>query len=219
MATLCHTRACPVRWLHSAYSPLWLETYFLFKSTRSIPYSKYYYVALCFHKLSRFLCLDKFTSKSTSGRQLHPQKGPCILSTGSLCSFATMNLGENGCHCCITYPTVFPGGACTSSWGRGCGRTVWFVVIASVKRVLKHFLNSIVNQNHLEHCHFIGTNWTCLKAAPRTSCKQQGKKQDMHLSGLVTVMISCPKLSRTWMVKERTGPQHCRLRQSFSSTA
>lgn len=52
-----------------------------------------------------------------------------------------------------------------------------------------------------------------------TSCRQQGKKQDMHLSGLVTVMTSCPKLSRMWMLKGRRGPQHCRFRQSFSSTA
>lgn len=81
-----------------------------------------YHVLLCFHRFNGFLCLDKLTSKSTSGRQLHPQKGPWIFSTGSLCSFATMNLGENGCHCCITYPTVLPGGACTSSWGGNHGR-------------------------------------------------------------------------------------------------
>lgn len=76
----------------------------------------------CFHKFNGSLCLDKPTSKSTSGRQLHPQKGPWIFSTGSVCSFAMMNLGENGCHCCATYPTVLPGGACTSSWVRDCGR-------------------------------------------------------------------------------------------------
>ncbi|TNN88345.1 hypothetical protein EYF80_001561 [Liparis tanakae] len=58
---------------------------------------------------------DKPTSKSTSGRQLHPQKGPLIFSTGSECSLETMNLGENGCHCCLTNPTVLPGGDCTSS--------------------------------------------------------------------------------------------------------
>lgn len=74
-----------------------------------------YRVVLCFRKFNGFLCLDKPTSKSTSGRQLQPQKGPWIFSTGSECSFATMNLGENGCHCCTTYPTVLPGGACTSS--------------------------------------------------------------------------------------------------------
>lgn len=68
-------------------------------------------------------CLVKLTSKSTSGRKLHPQNGPWIFRTGSMCSFATMNFGENGCHCCITYPTVLPGGDCTSSWVRDCGRT------------------------------------------------------------------------------------------------
>lgn len=118
-----------LRGLHPSYSPLWLETYFLLQSMRRIPYKEMsrgpecYRVVLCFHELNGFLCLDKPTSKSTSGRQLHPQKGPWIFSTGSLCSFATMNLGENGCHCCITYPTVLPGGDCTSSWVRDCGRT------------------------------------------------------------------------------------------------
>lgn len=42
------------------------------------------------------------TSKSTSGTQVHPQNGPLIFSTGSVCSLATMNFGENGCHCCLT---------------------------------------------------------------------------------------------------------------------
>lgn len=68
-----------------------------------------------FPKSNGVWCLDKPTSKSTSGRQLHPQKGPWIFRTGSLCSFVTRNFGEKGCHCCTTYPTVLPGGACTSS--------------------------------------------------------------------------------------------------------
>lgn len=46
--------------------------------------------------------LNEPTSKSTSGRQLHPQKGPWIFRTGSLCSLATTNFGEKGCHCCMT---------------------------------------------------------------------------------------------------------------------
>lgn len=58
-------------------------------------------VMLWCHKFHGCLCLGKPTSKSTSGRQLHPQKGPWIFSTGSLCSLATINLGEKGCHCCI----------------------------------------------------------------------------------------------------------------------
>lgn len=70
-----------------------------------------------------------------------------------------------------------------------------------------------------KYCNLTYTKRMSLNVVTLTSCRQQGKKHDMHLSGLVTVMISCPKLSRMWMVKERRGPQHCRLRQSFSSTA
>lgn len=92
--------------------------------TNKIPWGRDgYRVSLCSHRFNGFLCLDKPTSKSTSGRQLHPQKGPWIFRTGSLCSFATRNFGENGCHCCAMYPTMLPGGDCTSSWVGDCGRT------------------------------------------------------------------------------------------------
>lgn len=110
-----------------AAASLWLETHFLLQNARRIHCTKLSRgqecnrVVLCFHKFNGSVCLDKPTSKSTSGRQLHPQKGPWIFSTGSLCSFATMNLGENGCHCCRTYPTVLPGGAWISSWVKDCG--------------------------------------------------------------------------------------------------
>lgn len=64
------------------------------KRARILPVS--YFVLI---DVIRLLCLDKRTSKSTSGRQLHPQNGPWIFSTGSLSSFSTMNFGEKGCHC------------------------------------------------------------------------------------------------------------------------
>lgn len=122
MATLYHTRArllCAMASSRPGARSDWKHD-FLLQSMRRIPTEKHTEgenVTVSGGKFNGFLCLDKPTSKSTSGRQLHPQKGPWIFSTGSVCSFVMMNLGENGCHCCTTYPTVLPGGDCTSSWG------------------------------------------------------------------------------------------------------